>query len=559
MLQSLYIKNIALIPETEIRFERGVNVLSGETGSGKSVILDSINFVLGSKADKTMIRYGEQEAFVRAEFLVEESSEAVKKLLDFDIDCDGTITVSRKFNADGRGSIKINGVAVTVTMLKSVMQHLVDVHGQSEHFFLLNEDNQLKVVDGILGEAAEKIKKDLALLISEKRTINKKIEEIGGSDAERERKADLLKYQINEIEEADLHEGEYESLLIKQNLINNTEKILTALNTAHAYLSDDNGSIDGVNTAKHNLNNISSYSEEYAQLGSRLENLYLELTDVAETLTDCADNLSFDEHEARETEERIRLLKTLFKKYGADEGAVLKFLEDSRAQFDLLAEGADALEKYNKQILQINEKIYENCVNLTKLRKSASDKFAKSVKDELKFLNIPSAEFSVQFNAYDKTNANLNSANGSDSVCFLFSANKGEPLKPMNKVISGGETSRFMLAVKTVLKDVNGISTYIFDEIDAGISGFTANTVAEKFIAIAKNTQVIVVSHLAQVCAAGNSHYLIYKEESGNKTFSKVKKLDEEGKLEEIVRLTGSLNTAAAREHARELINRFKL
>lgn len=558
MLQSLYIKNIALIPEAEIIFERGVNVLSGETGSGKSVILDSINFVLGSKADKTMIRYGEQEAFVRAEFLVNENSEAVKILSDFDIDCDGTLTVSRKFNSDGRGAIKINGVAVTVSMLKSVMQHVVDVHGQSEHFFLLNEDNQLRVLDGILDEKAEKIKTGLSALISEKRAINKKIADIGGSDAERERKADLLRYQIGEIEQADVKEGEYENLIAKQNLINNTEKILTALNFARACLSDDDGSVDGVNSAKHSLDGISSYSEEYEKLSARLESAYLELADVAETISDCAGELSFDEHDAMETEERLRLLKSLFKKYGSDESAVLKFLSDARAQYDLLTEGAEAVEKYNKQIEELNQKIYENCLKLTELRKAAAEKFARSVKNELKCLNIPSAEFFVQFNDYNETSVNLNGANGSDSVCFMFSANKGEPLKPMNKVISGGEASRFMLAVKTVLKDVNGISTYIFDEIDAGISGFTANTVAEKFIAIAKNTQIIVVSHLAQVCAAGDSHYLIYKEECVGKTFSKVKKLDKEGTLEEIVRLTGSLNTPAAREHAQELIHRFK-
>ena len=192
------------------------------------------------------------------------------------------------------------------------------------------------------------------------------------------------------------------------------------------------------------------------------------------------------------------------------------------------------------------------------MRKTAAEKFSGSVIEELKSLNIPSAEFSVNFETYDENSAELNNSDGSDNICFMFSANKGEPQKPMSKVISGGEASRFMLAVKTVLKDVNGISTYIFDEIDAGISGRTANTVAEKFINIAQNTQVIVVSHLAQVCAAGDSHYLIYKEETGGKTVTKVKKLDEQSKIEEIVRLTGSLNTVAAREHAAELVNQFK-
>lgn len=558
MLQSLYIKNVALISETEISFDGGVNVLSGETGSGKSVILESINFVLGSKADKTMIRYGEQEATVRAEFSVDENSEAAQALRSYDIDCDGTITISRRFNTDGRGGIKINGAAVTVSMLKSVTQRLVDVHGQSEHFFLLDEDNQLKVIDGILGDGAEKIKKELSALISEKREINKKISQIGGSDAEREQKLDILSYQIKEIEQAALQEGEFDRLCARQKIIANTERILTALSTARAALAEDNGCIDGVTSAKHSVNSVSSLSEDYARLYDRLDSLYLEMTDVSECLSDLCDDLSFDGREAEEIDSRITLLKSLFKKYGADEAQVLNFCDKAREQYNMLSDGADAVEKYNKKIAECNKKILSLCKELTALRKTAAEKFARSVIGELKSLNIPSAQFSVNFEEYDESNAELNSSDGSDKICFMFSANKGEPQKPMSKVISGGEASRFMLAVKTVLKDVNGISTYIFDEIDAGISGRTANTVAEKFRNIAKNTQVIVVSHLAQVCAASDSHYLIYKEENGGKTLTKVKKLDEQSKIEEIVRLTGSLNTVAAREHALELINQFK-
>ncbi len=558
MLQSLYVKNVALISETEIVFDSGVNVLSGETGSGKSVILESINFVLGSKADKTMIRYGEQEATVRAEFLVDENSAAANVLRDYDIDCDGTITISRRFNTEGRGGIKINGAAVTVAMLKSVTQRLVDVHGQSEHFFLLDEANQLKVIDGILGSAAEKIKKELSLLISEKREINKKIAQIGGNEAEREQRLDILGYQIKEIEQASLQEGEFERLTARQKLIDNTERILTALSSARAALSDDNGSIDGVTTAKHCLNSVSSLSEDYSKLFDRLDSLYLEMSDISECLSDFCGELSFDSREAEEIDSRITLIKSLFKKYGSDETQVLNFCQKAREQYNLLSDGADAVEKYNKKIADCNNKIYGLCKKLTDLRKTAAEKFSGSVIEELKSLNIPSAEFSVNFETYDENSAELNNSDGSDNICFMFSANKGEPQKPMSKVISGGEASRFMLAVKTVLKDVNGISTYIFDEIDAGISGRTANTVAEKFINIAQNTQVIVVSHLAQVCAAGDSHYLIYKEETGGKTVTKVKKLDEQSKIEEIVRLTGSLNTVAAREHAAELVNQFK-
>lgn len=558
MLQRLYVKNVALISEADVEFDGKLNILSGETGSGKSVILDSINFVLGSKADKTMIRYGEQEMSVRAEFFVEEGSEALKKLKELDVDSDGEIVITRKLTADGKGAIKINGNAVTASMLKSVTQHLVDVHGQSEHFFLLSEDNQLKVIDGLLGEKAQKIKEELAVLISEKKSLKAKISELGGDESERERLLDLLNYQINEIDGANLKEGEFEELKARQNIIANTERILTALSAVRSVLDDENGCADGISTAKHYVNGISALSDAYAQIGERLESLGVEIEDISETVGDLADELNFDSREAEEIDERLSLIKSLKKKYGADEKEILECCEKARAKADILSDSANAVEKFRAEIEAVDEKIYALCKKLTALRKEVAEKFCKEVIEELKTLNIPNAKFAVDFAEYDRQTANLSSSNGSDSICFNFSANKGEPLKPLSKVISGGEMSRFMLAVKTRLKDINGISTYIFDEIDAGISGFTATTVAEKFVKISKSTQILAVSHLPQVCAASDAQFLIYKVEEGGKTLTKVKRLDGESKIDEIVRLTGSVNSAAAREHAIELINQIK-
>lgn len=558
MLQRLYVKNVALISEADVDFDGKLNILSGETGSGKSVILDSINFVLGSKADKNMIRYGEQEMSVRAEFFVEEGSEALKKLKDLDVDSDGEIVITRKLTADGKSAIKINGNAVTASMLKSVTQHLVDVHGQSEHFFLLSEDNQLKTIDALLGENAQRIKEELAALISEKRSLKSKISELGGDESERERQLDLLNYQINEIENANLKVGEFEELTVRQNVIANTERILTALSAVRSVLDDENGCADGISTAKHYVNGISALSDAYAQIGERLESLGVEIKDISETVTDFTDELNFDSREAEEIDERLSLIKSLKKKYGADESEILEFCEKARAKADVLSDGACVVEKYTAEIAAIDEKIYELCKKLTALRKEVAEKFCKEVIAELKTLNIPNANFAVEFAEYDEGNANLSSSNGSDSICFNFSANKGEPLKPLSKVISGGEMSRFMLAVKTRLKDVNGISTYIFDEIDAGISGFTATTVAEKFVKISKHTQILAVSHLPQVCAASDAQFLIYKVEESGKTLTKVKRLAAESKIEEIVRLTGSVNSVAAREHAIELIKQIK-
>ncbi len=558
MLQRLHVKNVALISEADIEFDGKLNILSGETGSGKSVILDSINFVLGSKADKTMIRYGEQELFVRAEFLVDENSAVIGVLNGYDIESDGNIIISRKLNADGKGGIKINGNTVTASMLKAVTQHLVDVHGQSEHFFLLNEDNQLKVLDGLLGDGANSIKEELSLIIAQKRAHKTKISELGESAEERERQLDLLNYQINEIETAALRVGEYDELREKQNLISNTEKILSALNEVKCALDSDGGCSDSISSAKHAVNGISRLSENYALIVERLESVGLEISDIAETVGDLLDEVAFDGREAEEIDERITFIKNLRKKYGQDEAEILSYLAKIKEKSVLLSDSAAAVEKCNAEIAKCDKKIYSLCAKLTDLRKKAAEKFCGEVVNELKTLNIPDAQFAVAFKPYDENTANLSSANGSDEICFTFSANKGEPQKSLSKVISGGEMSRFMLAVKTCLKDINGISTYIFDEIDAGISGFTAKTVADKFIKISGDTQIIAVSHLPQVCAASDAQFLIYKVEEGGKTVTKVERLDEERKIDEIVRLAGSVNSAAARQHAIELIAQFK-
>lgn len=557
MLNRLYVKNIALIEEANVEFDKGLNILSGETGSGKSVILDAINFVLGSKADKSMIRYGENEALVKAEFSVDENSLAARALRELDIETDGSIIISRKFSLDGKGSIKINGNTVTASMLKSVTVHLVDVHGQSEHFYLLNESNQLSVIDNLCGSKAEVLKNEIAALIDKKKQIKRKIAELGGDEQERERKLDLLSYQINEIKSADLKIGEFDELTARRNIINNVEKILTALNIAKGVLSDDGGITDMLSTASRQISGISDIDDSYDKILSRLENLSVEAEDISETISDLSDNLSFDGQEAQFIEERLTLIKNLKKKYGADEDEILKFLEKASEEFDALLNGAAITEKLYIQLNECDDRIYELCKNLTALRKDMCVKLCKNVEEQLRSLNIPNAKFIVEFNEYDRKTANLNGINGADEVKFLFSANKGEPLKPLCKVISGGEMSRFMLAIKTQLKELNGISTYIFDEIDAGISGITAKSVAEKFLEIAKTTQIIAVSHLPQVCAASSSQYLIYKTEEGAKTLTYVKKLTDEEKVDEIVRLTGSINSQAARSHAIELINQF--
>lgn len=557
MLKRLHISNIALIDSADILFDERLNVLSGETGSGKSVILDSINFVLGSKADKSMIRHGESQAFVRAEFEVPPDSPAARAVEELDIECGGQIIITRKYSADGRGSIKLNGNGVTASMLRAVTSRLVDVHGQSEHFFLLSEANQLKVIDGLCGEDGDALKTELAGLIAKKKNISERIARLGGDEQERARQLDLLEYQIKEISAAGVREGEYEELIAKRNILNNTEKILAALSGAENALNSEGGCTDLISAAQRQFSAVSEFGPDYSELCDRLESLYAEADDIARSITDLADGVSFDEQEARCVEERIELLRALMKKYGSDEREILDFLDKATAKYDDLVNSGETILKLNAQLFETDDEIFSLCARLSELRRGKAAAFGREVEKQLRSLNIPDAQFVVEFSDFDRQSAHLDSANGSDSVCFMFSANKGEPLKPLGKVISGGEMSRFMLAIKTRLKGLNGISTYIFDEIDAGISGMTARTVAQKFVEIAEQTQIIAVSHLPQVCAASNVQFLIYKTEENEKTVTRVRKLTDEQKIDELIRLTGSVDSPAAREHAKQLIAQY--
>lgn len=558
MLERLVIKNIALIDSADIAFGAGLNILSGETGSGKSVILDSLNFVLGSKADKNMIRYGETEAYVRGEFTVAPQSAAVKALEELDIESDGEIIITRKYSADGKGNIKINGNAVTAGMLKTVSQHLVDVYGQSEHFALLSEANQLSVIDGLCGELAADIKNALSILISEKRECLRRLKQLGGDSAERARRLDLLSYQLKEIDAAELRDGEEEELIAKRRIIENTEKIASAVSGSLGAINGDGGVSDGISAARRLMANVSEYGDDYSSVSDRLDAVLAELQDIADMLSDMADGLEFDEADARRVEDRLDLIRNLKKKYGATVEEILAFRAKAGEEYDLLSDSEAVAEKLTKRLEELDESIFGECVKLTELRKNSAESFCRDVESELKSLNISGARFEVSFDEYEKSSANLTSVNGSDKVKFMFSANKGEPLKPLNKVISGGELSRFMLAMKACLKDLNGISTYIFDEIDAGISGITARSVAEKFTDIAKNTQIIAVSHLPQICAAGDKNFLISKAEQNGGTVTSVREIVGDAKIAEIIRLTGGGETEAARQHAAELIAQYK-
>lgn len=559
MLSKLTIKNIALIESAEIEFGEGLNVLSGETGAGKSVILDSVNFVLGAKADRSMIRHGESECMVKAEFFLPETAKAVEILRDMDIDTDGEIILSRKFNDSGKNSIKINGNTVTATMLRQVTDTLVDVHGQSEHFFLLKESNQQKLLDEVIGERVFLQKQALKELIKKKKELEESIAMLGGDETERSRRIELLRYQIDEIQAADIQEGEEELLLSKRNKIANLEKIITALQEASQALSGESGVLDALRVSARAINSVAKLDEEYARIGDRIESIAVDTEDVAEALNDYASELYFDENEAQEVEDRLDVIRALKRKYGANKAQIDEYLSKITEEYDMLSNCDEQVAKMTVELEKTLGEIYKTCRVITDLRKTEGEAFCQRVIEQLKTLNILHAQFSIELGEYGREEAVKATQNGLDDVCFLFSANAGEPLKPLGKIISGGEMSRFMLAIKTQLSGINGICCYIFDEIDAGISGKTAKVVGEKLATIAKNKQIIAVSHLAQIAVMSDNEFLIEKVEDAQKTRTNVYALDEQGKLKEIVRLLGGEGDETfAVKHAEELIKQAK-
>ena len=550
MLKTLYLKNIALVDEAEIAFSEGLNVLSGETGAGKSVILDSIDFVLGAKADKGMIRSGQSECSVRAEFTCE--PELLRPVLEeLDLEESDTLLIVRRLNADGRGSLKVNGCPMTATMLRKLTSQLVDVQGQSEHFFWLKETNQLRLLDQIAGTERERA--EVASLLKERRSYAEKLSSLGGDEGERERRADILRFQIDELENAALKEGEEEELTALRTKYQNAEKILGGLKTVRDALLSDGGASDAVNTAHRGLISIEKYGD-YAALSERLENALAEIEDIGETAESLAEELDIDEREAERVENRLDEIRSLKKKYGGSVEEALNFLTRAKEELQLLENSAEECEKL-KALLESNaKKLYSACEALTKKRKEGAEGFTRRVTEELRTLNIPSARFEIAFDPYTEEDLPRANAEGLDRVKFLFSANAGEPVKELGKIISGGEMSRFMLAVKAQLSSIGTIGTYIFDEIDAGIGGKTARVVAEKFADIAKTTQIIAVSHLAQIAAFADRQFLIEKKEEEGRTYSRIRALEEEERAGELVRLLGGEQGGSALMHAEELL-----
>ncbi len=543
MIKSVRITNIALIEYAEIEFFGGFNVLSGETGAGKTVIINAINFALGAKADKTLIRHGETNCHTEIVFTY--LSSAVKSLLDeYLIEYDDEVIIRRRLSVDGRSDVRINGVSVTLTMLKKLTLLLCDIYGQSEHYSLLSQNNQLKVLDNFIGLPIVSLKEKTQPFIEEIKSATKILEEGGGDDRSRAVKMDLLSYQINEIEKAELLEGEEEELLAKKEIFKNAQKIGESLSVCDGGLSSDGGVCDILSTVLSKLQQISTFSPEYEELYNRVYSLKAEADDISSTASDLLNSIDFDEREKQRIEDRIYLINSLKRKYGNTYFDIMEFYQKSLVEYENLQNFELLSKECEDKIIKAKSQLKKLYVEMFELRKTYAEKFSLSVEKELATLGMSSAKFQVYISQNDKEL----SYDGNSDVEFSFSANKGEPLKNMSKIISGGEMSRFMLALKIVAGEVGG--TYVFDEIDAGISGDVAKIVAKKFIELSKRSQIITISHLPQILCYGDHNYLIKKTECNGKTFTDVNMLDYDGKIQEVIRLTGGEDKQVARLNA---------
>ncbi|MBN2878157.1 MAG: DNA repair protein RecN [Clostridia bacterium] len=566
MLQYLSIRNVAVIESVEIEFEDGLNILTGETGAGKSIVIDSVNLALGERADKNMIRTGTDKAVVQGVFDLSKSPVS-KALLKgyFDID-DNELVVIRELSANGRNVCKINGNVATLMQLKSITSSLVDIHGQHEHQSLLDEANHIKVVDGFSGEELASLKNLYRQKFHEYIKTKEEIESMQLNELERQRQIEMYQFQIREIDEAKLQTDEDNILKEQRQLLISSEDIKRCIDNAHFALS---GSEEGasismlVQVAYDNLAALAEIDKTHAPLASRLEELIIELDDISDEVRILERDFDFDLNDLEEIENRLMLLKRLSKKYGSDVNEIIVYRKEIGERLLLLDEHEIILDELERR----EKSLYDQCLNIavqmSEIRKSASMQLRLRILEQLADLGMENSEFETQFvSSTDENGEYILGKKGIDNVRFLISTNLGEDVKPLRGVVSGGELSRIMLVLKSITAQIDDIDTLIFDEIDTGISGEMARVVGEKLAVIASGRQVICVTHSAQIAALSDNHLFISKKVEDNKTKTLITKLDIDQRYKEISRLVGGTTMSyLSDEHAKQIIhysNEFK-
>ena len=551
MLTNLYIENIAVIEKSNIDFTSGLNVLTGETGAGKSIVIDSINAVLGKRSSRGIIRSGAESAYVSATF--EDVSELVlKKLGSMGYEAeDGTLILSRELSSSGKNTCRINSRPATVAALKDIGEYLINIHGQNDNLELMNPALHIVYIDALADDAAEL--SEYRKLYRELKAVEEELSSADTDEAERLRRIDLLSFQISELEDAEITVGEYEALTEERNALQNREKIAKELMRARAALDgedDVDGALRMIDDASSSTLSASRYMSSLGDVADRLSSALYELQDISRELENAMDDIEADPGRLEEIEERLDLLYRLRHKYGDSEEEMLEFLDNAKKELKSLNDYAYNREQLEKRRDSLYEQAYNSAKELSGIRKRVSESFRESVEREMAFLLMPNVRLEIK---RDETEFN---SRGIDKLEFLISTNPGEEPKPVSKIASGGELSRMMLAIKTVLSRADFVQSLIFDEIDTGISGSAADRVGKKLSQLSRDCQILCVTHQAQIAAFADNHLFISKSVHDDRTFTHVEPLDTDGRVRELARIVGGEQiTDSALNHARELLN----
>ncbi len=550
MLTNLYIENIAVIEKSNINFSNGLNVLTGETGAGKSIVIDAISAILGHRTSKEIIRTGAEKAFVSATF-EELNIETINKLteLGYEIE-DDMLIISREISVNGKNNCRINSRPTTVSVLKEIGLNLINIHGQHESYQLFSPETHIDYIDSS-GNYFDLIN-EYYTSYKELKFIEKQLNSLNVDENKRLQEIDLLSYQVNEIENADLQIGEDEELNNERNILQNSEKLTEILTEAKIYAEGD-GNYDGALSSLDNIctavSNSSSINPNLSALSEKLMDIYYNLQDCVSEINDNLENIDSDTYRLNDIEERLDLIHKLKRKYGSDIEEILEYLNTSKNRLTELTELDINKENLEKQYNTVLSQTIKLAKVLTDERKKTAEIFVNKVQEQLAFLNMPNVKFTVSHEIQHL------SKNGQDKLELLVSANLGEEPKPVAKIASGGELSRIMLAIKTVMAENDIIDTLIFDEVDAGISGSAAQKVGLKLKEVSNSRQVLCVTHQAQIAALANEHLLIKKETKDNKTFTNITTLDFEGRKHELARIIDGVNiTDTALAHAEQLL-----
>ena len=540
MISSLHIKNIGIIEDLSVDLNNGLNVLTGETGAGKTLIIDSLQIISGGRFSKEMIRKGETNSFVELCMYNPESQYSI----------DGNIIVSREININGKNMCKINGRMVTVNELKEFMMKFIEIHGQNDNQTILDAKSHIKYLDGFIFNELKDKKEEYAKLYDRYVEIKNELKMNYGDDKERQRKLDLLKYQMDEIEEANLKLNEEEELEEKRKIFLNSEKISENLTEADTLLSEN--TIDSLSMVIRALEKIENIDKKYEKASTELKNTYYELQELARDISNYKDDIYFDEEERNYVEERLDLIYSLKRKYGNDISEILKYKDDIKEEINHIENLDTYNQKLKSELNGIKEKLDELGRKISNVRKKGADKLSANINNELEDLEMKNAKINVKVQYMEDEFYK----NGKDIVKFYITTNLGEDEKELSKIASGGEMSRTMLAIKKVLADTDNMPILIFDEIDTGISGKAANSVANKLKAISKKHQVICISHLPNIAANADYNYFISKDVNGNRTKTKIKQLEEEEIIKEIARISSGEINEITLKYAYELRNK---